>query len=337
MLTLFIRIAFVLLALFVGLTSGNHFYAESDLPIWFSGAMGFAIAITIIATEHAFRRHFNRSLVAFLIGLAAGLILSFLLVKVLELALPKAEWRTHVFLPTTLITTYLVLIVVLRNADRFRVVVPFVEFRTDAVREGVLVLDVSALADGRLLGLQAVGLLDQRVLVHRRVVEHCEAMSGSAEVRERLRGQRAIRSLRDLRDHLGDGLQIDDSDLPQAEGLRDLLIGLARLEGARLVTSDPDTAELARAEGLRVLDLDRLARSLAPLVLPGELVEVPLERAGESAGQAVGYLEDGSMVVVNGGGEAIGETITASVVRIHHTRNGRMVFADRETGGGKAT
>lgn len=330
MLILAIRSAFVLLATFIGLTNGHYFFEDwsYDLPHWFGGAMGFAIAITIIAVEQAFRRHFNRLLVAFLVGTGAGLLLSFLLLTVLELAVQDEHLRRNLDVPLTLLTTYLVLITVLRNADRFRLVVPFVEFRSDAIHEGSMVLDVSALADGRLAVLVHTGLLAQRVLVHRQVLARAESLTRADEPRDQLKGQAALTMLAQLRDSLGEALVIDDSDVPQAENLNDVLIGLARLEDARLITDDTELATRARTEGLRIVEIGALAQQFAPVITTGEAIEVALEKIGENAGQAVGFLDDGSMVVVAGAAEAIGQRVQAKVVRIHHTKNGRMIFAE---------
>lgn len=327
-----VRIAFVLAATLVGLTSGTYFYADLDswqMPPWFGGAMGFGIAVTIVALEHAFRRRFNRSLVAFLVGLAAGLILSWLLISVVHLTVQNEDLRRNLDVPLALVTTYLVLITVLRNADRYRMIVPFAEFRPGGVTEGSVVLDPSALWDARLTGLLEAGLLDQRLLVHRRVISHCEALSAASSAREKLRGQRAIACLGELRRQLGDRLALLDDDIPQATTLADTLVGVCHLEGARLAASDRELLDRARAEGLRVWDIDLLGRRLAPALLPGEILRVAIEREGDNKGQGVGYLDDGSMAVVTGAGDAVGSHVRAAVVRIHHTRNGRMVFADR--------
>lgn len=330
MLIILVRVAFVLLAVLIGLTSGNYFYQTwaDGLPGWFGGAMGFAVAVTLIAGEHAFRRRFTRSLVAFLIGLGAGLLLSILLLSVLELVLQDEQLRNNIDIPLALVTTYLVMVTVLRNADRFRVVVPFVEFRSDAVVEGTAVLDGAALTDGRLLGLVEAGLLDQRVLIPRSLVSGVEAEATSDNDAAKLRGQRALEVLAELRQSLGDRLLIDETEIPQAKTIGDVVVGLARLEGARIITADRDLRERARAEGLRLLDLNLLAKRLSTALRPGQTIELTIEKAGEEAGQGIGYLDDGSMAVVTGGGDHVGERVPCTVLRLHQTANGRMVFAE---------
>src|ERR1043165_9884413 len=184
MLILLVRVVFVALAILVGLTSGSVIYrgALGDaMPVWFGGAMGFGIAITLVACEHAFRRRFTRSLVAFSVGLGAGLTLSLVLLSVLRLVIQDENIINNLDLPLALVTTYLVLVLVLRNADHFRVVVPFVEFRAERADAGAVVLDVEALGDGRTVALVRSGLLPRRLLVHRQVLLACEAAASSGE------------------------------------------------------------------------------------------------------------------------------------------------------------
>jgi hypothetical protein len=165
MLILLLRVVFVTLATLIGLTSGSTIYnaaLDGSLPGWFGGAMGFGIAITLVACEHAFRRRFTRSLVAFLIGLGAGLALSALLLLVLRQVIQDENIINNLDLPLALITSYLVLVIVLRNVDNFRMVIPFVEFRAERADAGAVILDGQVLGDGRLIALVNSGLLPRR-------------------------------------------------------------------------------------------------------------------------------------------------------------------------------
>lgn len=331
MLILLVRVVFVLLAVVIGLTSGRAFYEQQmggSVPAWFGGAMGFAVAVTLIAAEQGFRRRFSRSLVAFLLGLAGGLALSWLMLSVIDLAIQDESLKDNIDVPLVLVATYLVMVTVLRNADRFRVILPFVEFRNEGVIEGGSVLDLSALCDGRFLGLVEAGLLDQRLLVHRGTLLRAEDMTKRSELRDQVRGQRAVSTLARLRDLLGERLLLDTTEIPQASSEHDMVLGLARLEGCRLICADRDLAARARSEGLRALDLHRLAESLATDIRPGQMLDITIEKAGETADQGIGYLGDGSMVVVTGGGSKLGQQLNVCVLRLHRTATGRMIFAE---------
>lgn len=332
MLVLLLRIGFVLLAVMIGGTSGHYFYDRlfDGMPAWFGGAIGFGTAITLIAAEQAFRRRFSRSLVAFLVGLAGGLLLSILLLVVLRLVIQEAELMRNLDLPVALVTTYLVLITVIRGADRMRVIVPFVEFRAERVDGGALVLDPAALGDGRLPALLRAGLDAPRIIVHRRVLEYWQDQAAASEPVARARARRALDGLQALRQPGLPPVEIDDTEIPNAPQLSEAVLRLARLENGRLLTVDRELARRANAEGVPLVDLTAIAAAMTSDIGPGSVIDVLVERAGEGKGQGVGFLDDGSMVVITGAAERIGSRIRAVVKRQHTTANGRMVFADAE-------
>ncbi len=330
MLILLVRIGFVLLAVIIGLGSGRSL--GENLPGWFGGAMGFGIAITLIAAEYAFRRRFTRSLVAFLIGLGAGLLLSYLTLSVLHQVLQDEDLYRNIDVPIALVVTYLVLITVLRGADRFRLVVPFVEFRSERQDAGSLIVDAEVLADGRLISLLRAGLFIQPVLVHRRVLAQCEANATSADPALMARGRRQLDGLAELRALGRPSVDIDETEIPNATALEDVLVGLARLEGGRLVVGDHELYRRAIAEGIQALDLNALAGTFSTPVRAGENLSVLVEKPGEGRGQGIGFLDDGSMVVVADGAERIGQRVACTVLRLHATGNGRMVFCEIKKG-----
>ena len=230
MLILLIRFVFVVLAALIGATSGRFFYEPMfgvGLPWWFGAAIGFGVAVTLIAAEQAFRRHFTRSLVAFLIGLAGGLILSALLLTVLHQVLQDAELYRNLDLPLALLTTYLVIVTVVRSADRLRVIVPFVEFRAErADGGGALILDPAVLGDARLPALLLAGLSASRVLLHRSVLEHWQHAVGDGDAVRRARAKRAVDAVPTLRAAGMPPLEIDDTEIPHASDLIDTVIRL---------------------------------------------------------------------------------------------------------------
>jgi uncharacterized protein YacL len=334
MLILLLRVAFVTMAVVIGMANGSHYYLNLfDMPPWFGGAMGFSIAITLIAAEYAFRRHFTRSLVAFLVGLGAGLLLSLLMLSVLHLVIQNENIYNNLDLPIALVTTYLVIITVLQHADRFRMVVPFVEFRAERLQGGTVVLDATMLGDGRLAALVTAGLLPRRLLVHRRVLMQCEAMTMSDDPAQQARGHRALEGLAALRLHANTQIEIDETEIPNATSLTDILIHLTRLENARLLTADREVLQRATAEDVSVIDLNHLAAALSPTVRPGESISVRVDKPGEGKTQGIGYLDDGSMVIIANAADLIGQRVRCTVLRLHNTSNGRMVFAERDQDG----
>jgi uncharacterized protein YacL len=330
MLILVLRVVFVTLATIVGLTSGTTVYRsflDDALPSWFGGAMGFGVAITLIACESAFRKHFTRSLIAFLIGLGAGLALTALLLVVLRLVIQDENTINNLDLPLALITTYLVLVIVLRNTDNFRVVVPFVEFRSERVDAGATVVDSAILSDGRLIALFQSGLLPRRCIIHRSVLLSLENGLTSTDAATVSKNRRALDAINDLRKITGMQVDIDDSEIPQATTTHDILIRLARLENAKILVADRDLMVRARSENVTVVDIGSLVAALSPTLRVGENISVVIEKVGDGRDQGIGYCDDGSMVVVTGAAQKIGEKISATIIRLHHTSNGRMIFA----------
>ncbi len=327
-----LRVVFVILAVFIANKSGQYFYKEAfegSMPWWTAAVIGFGVAVTLIAAEQAFRRHFTRSLVAFLIGLGGGLALSYLILSVLRLVLQDENLYRNLDAPIALLTTYLVLMTVLRSVDRVRLVIPFVELRAERAEGGAGVLDARLLSDGRLLGVVQSGLLPGRLLVHRSVLLFWEDEAQSGDAARTVRARRALGALAELRALGRPNLDIDESDLPGATDLDDKLLRLARLEGGRLITADALLARRAAAQGVAVIDLSVLTAALAPTVKPGEVLNVIIEKLGEGRAQGVGHLDDGSLVVVNGAADDLGKNVACTVLRIHATANGRMVFADK--------
>jgi uncharacterized protein YacL len=329
MLIFLLRTWFVVLAFLLGYRGGSYWY--NGMPDWFGGAMGFGIAITLIAVEQAFRRGFARSLVGVVLGGTAGLALSGLEFHLLHLVLSEKGYEELVVplaLPLALVTFYLVIILVLRNLDRWRVVIPFVEFRSEVTGDAALVLDAIMLGDSRLPGLVRTGLFAQRLLVHRTLLDDIEAQARVAEPVAQVRAARALDGLKELRTLVGTRVETVETEIPNAHDIHDLLVRLARLENARLAAGDRDLLRRAEAEGVAVVDLASLAALLTPQVRPGEIIPVAIEKVGEGRNQGVGYFADGSMVVVTGAHEAIGRTVQATVMRVHTTGNGRMVFGE---------
>ncbi len=328
MLIILLRIAFVALATIAGHLIGPMFYDSMGMPGSFGASMGFAVAVTLIAAEHAFRRGFTRSLVAFLIGLGVGLALSVLATILIRLLAPDVKIANGLSLSISLVITYLVLITVLRNVDRWRLILPFVELRSERLDGGVLIIDPDMLGDSRLAPLLKSGYLAQRVLVHRAVVNHWEAEAAKEDAGSRARAVRALEGLKELRAMGLPTIDIDDTEIANQKDLFDVVIRLARLEGARLLSASRDLVRRAEVEGVPVIDLQALSQSLVQTIRPGDEMLVTVVKPGEGRDQGIGFLDDGGMVVVNGGSKKIGSPVKVIVLRTHVTSNGRMVFAE---------
>ncbi|GBD11186.1 putative PIN and TRAM-domain containing protein YacL [bacterium HR23] len=193
-------------------------------------------------------------------------------------------------------------------------------------------LDASALTDGRVSGLAATGLLRGALSVPRFVVDDLRRMAESADPSLRARGRWGLEVLNRLRHAHRASLTVLPGDARGEDRSEDRLVALAQRRKAVLVTADSSVARRAHGRGVQVLNISDLADALKPMVRPGEVLQVRIIQEGERPGQGVGFLDDGTMVVVEQGQRYIDQFVDVVVMRTHHTPTGRILFAQpRET------
>jgi uncharacterized protein YacL len=189
-----------------------------------------------------------------------------------------------------------------------------------------LLVDTSAIIDGRVADVVRSGFLATTLMVPRFVLLELQAIADSGDPVRRARGRRGLDVLDALRESQA-SVEVLDADFPEIAEVDTKLMLLARQIDARILTTDYNLAKVAEVDGLRVLNLNDLANALKPSVLPGEDLEVYVLKEGKEQGQGVGYLEDGTMVVVEGGGRLIGQSVPATVATVLQTAAGRLIFA----------
>ncbi len=192
-----------------------------------------------------------------------------------------------------------------------------------------VLLDTSVIIDGRIVDLVRSGFLDARLQVPRFVLEELQHIADSDDPLRRQRGRRGLDSLKRLQQESPQQVDILDVDVDRAVA-RDVdakLVRLAKDRGLKILTNDYNLNRVAQIQGTAVLNLNELAHALRPPVLPGEELILKLVQEGREADQGVGFLEDGTMVVVDGGRHWVGKQTSVTVTRLHQTGAGRMVFA----------
>ena len=195
---------------------------------------------------------------------------------------------------------------------------------------GVLV-DTTAVVDGRLLALARSGFLRDAVLVPRFVLDELHAIAEATDPTRRRRGRRGLEMLEALRVHPGTSVQVLDDEVPEHDDPDARLVALARRLGSGLLTLDEALLRTAELQGVRCLSLRRLTDGLRPMYLPGELARIPIIREGREPGQGVGFLEDGTMVVVGGAASLVGTEVDVRITSKVETSVGRMLFASMST------
>ncbi|MEX0774205.1 MAG: PIN domain-containing protein [Phycisphaeraceae bacterium] len=224
-----------------------------------------------------------------------------------------------------LITCYVSISLVLQTKDDFRFVIPYVEFTKEIRGARPILLDTSVIIDGRILDIVKTHFLQGALIVPKFVLNELQTVADSPDKLKRARGRRGLDILNKLQEDPHAAVAIQDND---AEGANvdQKLLSLALTLQARVMTNDFNLAKIATLRHVEVLNLNDLAGALKPVVLPGESMTVRLLKAGEGATQGVGYLEDGTMVVVENGRSFIGQEVDMTVTSTLQTSAGRMIF-----------
>lgn len=194
---------------------------------------------------------------------------------------------------------------------------------------GTKVVDTSALIDARLVEVARAGFLDGTLVVPRFVLYEMQTMADLEDRRKRAMARRGLDALRTLQEEHLAVVEVSDEDVPEVGEVDAKLAELARRRNAALLTVDSNLARVAEITGVKVLNLHVLAEAMRPPVIPGERVHLSVVKLGTEDGQGVGYLDDGSMVVIEGAADAVGERVVADVTSITSNRQGRMLFAQR--------
>jgi uncharacterized protein YacL len=195
-----------------------------------------------------------------------------------------------------------------------------------------LVLDTSVVIDGRIADVMETMLVDSRLVMPRFAINELQRIADSSDRNRRTRGRRGLDILNRLQKMKSIDIQIDDTDLPEFRGQPvDLkLVALVKHLEGKLVTNDYNLNKVAKIQGVDVINLNDLANAMKPVFLPGEKLDVDIVKSGEEADQGIGYLDDGTMVVVDNGRGHVGERVVVTVTSVLQTSAGRMIFGRYE-------
>lgn len=301
-----------------------------------------ALALTIfaIAVEWLTPKKSLSTLAGIFFGLLVGLIISLGFNKILEFinlisinvapnTLKMVLWFVDICI------CYLCISIVVRTKDDFRFLVPYVEFTRQTKGLRPLVLDTSVIIDGRIADIAETKLFDAPLIVPRFVLNELQLIADSADKIKRNRGRRGLDMLNKLQNSSFAEVKVDDTPPPGVEEKTEVdqkLVAFTKDCNGRLVTNDFNLNKVASLRGVDVININDLANALKTVTLPGEPMRVKVLRLGEESHQGVGYLEDGTMVVIEGANDKIGQTITFTVTSALQTSAGRMVFGKYDGG-----
>lgn len=287
------------------------------------GVLGRKIGLLVGVAERHIAQTPGADLVAGTIGAVAGVLLSSLLAWPLLLLPGRALAVPILFLVSTVVGSLGYRVGVSKREDLLQLA--GLTYRTRA--PDLRVLDTSAVLDARLLDFVRAGLLRGTFLLPAFVLEEAQAIADSADPVRRKRARRGLEALAAIRDEGLVDVRAVEKSYPEYDDVDAKVVALARERGASLVTDDLALSRVAELQGIEVLLLRRAAAALGPEALPGERVRLELVRAGREDGQAVGYLEDGTMVVVEDARALLGSTADVVISRVVRTSGGRMLFA----------
>ena len=218
--------------------------------------------------------------------------------------------------------------VLLQTKDDFRFLIPYVEFVREVKGFKPLILDTSVVIDGRIADLVATEVFDNQLIMPRFALTELQAIADSSDKMKRTRGRRGLDILNQMRSDEKIDLTIFDRDLPELAGQTvDLkLVLLAKHLEGKVVTGDYNLNKVAKLHSVSVINLNEISNSLRPSFLPDETFEIKVVKAGEGAEQGIGYLNDGTMVVIEGARDHIGDQLVVKVTSTLQTNAGRMIF-----------
>jgi uncharacterized protein YacL len=334
---------FALLAALQQQQSEKRLFGSGWMPVIAAVGVAIILILTAIAFDLATPKKKISTITGVIFGILAGVLSTAALGFIVDLLLeswvqnkdamdvlrPVAN-SFKVLIGITL--CYVGVTTILQSQDDFRLVIPYVEFAKQIRGTRPLLIDTSALIDGRLIDVGATGFLQAPLIIPRFVIAELQTLADSQDQFKRAKGRRGLDLASRLQRTPRLEVTIDERPVPGI-GVDQMVIEMARLMPAIIVTTDVALAQVAKINSISVLNLNDLANALKSSLLPGELVTVKLLREGEQPGQAVGYLPDGTMVVAEDGAPRLGDTADLIVTSSLQTSAGRLIFARMNTPG----
>ncbi|MDQ2899724.1 MAG: PIN domain-containing protein [Acidobacteriota bacterium] len=312
------------------MTGCAYYFRPLDLPHLGAGAVGLLLALVVIVFEMRLERVSLKRLIGAAIGSIIGIFGASLMSAVLAGVNPNNSSTLHFFqLGLVLWLTYVGLIVGANKGDMLNLSAMGGVFGGEkgVNKKAFKILDTSVIIDGRIADIADTGFLDDGVLVIPQFVLHeLQMVADSADSMKRNRGRRGLDVLQRVQKMTHLTVQIVEQDFPQVREVDMKLIELAKAYDCKIVTNDFNLNKVAQVRGVEVLNINELANSLKPIVLPGETMRVFILKEGKEYNQGVAYLDDGTMVVVDNAKRMISKTIDVSVTSVLQTTAGKMIF-----------
>jgi uncharacterized protein YacL len=322
---------------FLALCTVGGYEVSQVRPEWINNGLlgtiiGFGLGGLCVALDEMLKGFSLRAFSAATFGLCLGGLIAGLIDRSGLFADADDPQRRVIRICLFLCFSYLGMILAMRsNKEDFSLIIPYVRFAPQAKAETLLLLDTSVIIDGRIADLIEANFIEGTLVVPRFVLHELQKIADSNDPVIRARGRRGLDMLSRLRQIKRNEVKIHDADFPDEAEVDSKLVRLARMIGAKLFTNDYNLGKVAELQSVPYVNLNELANALKPVILPGEMFTLRVVREGKDKGQGVGYLNDGTMVVINNAQSMIGQQVNVKVLSLLQTGAGIIVFADLRT------
>ncbi len=332
-----LRALFILIVASVAMNYAELNVGQTEsLPATAILAISLGLAILVIALDVFIPQKSLLAISGLFFGLVIGLLVTWGINRILDLLVDayRPGLANDALINTTkvligIVCCYLSVSFILQTKDDVRFVIPYVEFVKQRKGQHPMILDTSVIIDGRIADILSTWVTDAMIVIPRFVLQELQSIADSSDKLKRNRGRRGLDIVNKLQSIERLDVQFQDARMSReeaAEPVDQRLVTLARKIDGRIVTNDYNLNKVAQIRGVQVININDLANALKPVFLPGEGMSVKIIKPGEEPGQGVGYLEDGTMVVVEGARDRIGEFVNIIVTSVLQTSAGRMVF-----------
>ena len=320
---IFLRVLFVLIF------TGIGYFLGGGNSLVFAG-LGFTGGVVLVSFETFTRRASLKGLSSAVFGIILGLIIAWIFSATLDrFHFPEEisqDFLHSIKLIVTFIFVYLGLTLGVKGKDEFNLVIPYVKFKRQSQREEAAIVDTSSIIDGRILDIVKTGFIEAKFLVPRFVLNELQALADSTDHMKRQKGKRGIEILHSLKKEPNIEVEISDQNVDSVKSVDEKIIKLAQTKDAEVLTTDYNLNRIAQLQGVKVLNINDLANALKPTFIAGQRFSLKLIKEGKEHNQAVGYLEDGTMVVVENSRRLVGKIVNIEVTSILQSSSGRIVF-----------
>ena len=344
---IFIALMSTVASIYLWATINKTLEDTSKMPGYIIMVGGVVVAFILITVDLLTRRKNLGMLSGLMFGLLVGMGLSLglgylidqstlILINDPHTRLAYGSVIEGAKLLLALMICYITVSFILQTKDDFRFIIPYVEFERATKGPRPLILDTSVIIDGRIADMAATGVFESPMIVPRFVLNELQTIADSGDRLKRSRGRRGLDVLEKLKAMPRLELRFWDGTIPNTpdtEGVDQKLVVLAQQENGRIVTNDFNLNKVAQLRGVSVININSIADAVKPVVLPGEAMLVRIVKPGEGPTQGVGYLEDGTMVVVEGARDKIGVDVELIVTNALQTAAGKMIFGRTDNAG----